>query len=70
MRPAPHSHLRIGDTFTLGNPALGRATFVVVQRLADDTRILYRTNRGRRDERNRYYVIGGGRPGLRRLEDA
>lgn len=68
--PLSRSRLRIGDTILLGNPAWGRAIFTVVQRTTNNALILYHTNRGRRDERNRWYTLGGGRPGLRLLEDA
>jgi hypothetical protein len=70
--PSPRRRptLRVGDTFSPGHDWWGnRPTFTVVQRTADDLLVLYRESTGVRDERNRWYIIGGGRRGLRRLED-
>lgn len=62
--------LRVGDRFELGNPRWGRAVFFVTQRLATGELVLYRENHGCRDERQRWYLLGGGpgKPGLRLMD--
>lgn len=63
--------LKVGDTFKNGDPSLGQALYKVVQRLSDGTLILYRMNNGRRDERNRFYELGGvGKgSGMKKIND-
>lgn len=60
----------VGDRFEIGNPQLPKGEFTVVQVLGDGTRVLNRTNVSQRDERCRWYEMGGpGRPGIRMMED-
>jgi hypothetical protein len=66
----PTGHTQVGEIFENGRPDWGRGRFMVMQVLSDGSRVLYRMNHGRRDERERWYVTGGpGARGIRRMSD-
>lgn len=62
--------LAVGDIWCMNHGFGGKpAEYQVMQRLPDML-ILYRLSTGNKDERNRWYAAGGGRPGIWSLDDA
>lgn len=61
--------LDVGDVFENGRPDWGRGRFMVVQVFEDGEKVLYRLNIGKRDERERWYVIGGQHHGLKKMSN-